>query len=293
MRNIINYYYGLFATDIIKNGRNYRFIMNGIEFVFMPCSEDMNKIIDLYSFLYSNGIYCHEIVYNKENSLITFYSNIPYVLFKKNNSNRQKIGIMDIINYNIPINYEKKFNWSELWSQKIDYYEYQINQFGKKFPLIRESFSYYNGMIETAICLANLIDKNNLKFYLNHNRIKYNENLDDFYNPLNLVLDVKIRDVCEYFKEQFFYGKIDFSEVESYIYQSKLTNDEAILFLARMLFPSYYFDAYDEIMQGVKEEEKIKAYLEKVDLYEKFLSKICYTLKLFYQIPEIEWIKKM
>ena len=81
--------------------------------------------------------------------------------------------------------------------------------------------------------------------------------------------------------------------MENYIYQAKLTNDEAILFLARMLFPSYYFDTYDEIIQGVKQEEKILIYLEKVDLYEDFLAKIYYILEIFYQIPEIEWIKKI
>lgn len=293
MKNVINYYYGLIATDIIKKGQIYRFTINGSEFLFKPCNEDINKIIDLYMAIYSSGFYCHEIVYNKENSPVTLCENIPYVLLKKNNDIRKKVEFMDIINYNIPITYEKSFNWPELWSQKIDYYEYQVNQFGKKFPLIRESFSYYDGMIETAISLSNLVDKRNLKFYLSHNRIKSDEKFDEFYNPINFVLDVKVRDVCEYFKEKFFSEEIDFNELENYIYQAKLTNDEAILFLARMLFPSYYFDTYDEIIQGVKQEEKILIYLEKVDLYEDFLAKIYYILKIFYQIPEIEWIKKI
>ena len=293
MKNIINYYYGLVVTDIIKKDKNYKFIINGSEFLFRPYDEDINKMIDLYIVVYSSGLYCHEIIYNKENSPITLCDNIPYILLKKNNENRKKIEFVDMINYNIHISYEKKFNWPELWSKKIDYYEYQVNQFGKKFPLIRESFSYYDGMIETAISLSNLVNKKNLRFYLSHNRMKIDENIDEFYNPVNFVLDVKVRDVCEYFKEKFFLEELDFKEVENYVYRAGLTNDEAILFFARMLFPSYYFDTYDEIIQGIKQEEKIEIYLQKVELYEEFLYRIYYTLKTFYQMPEIEWIKKI
>ena len=45
-------------------------------------------------------------------------------------------------------------NWDYLWSTKIDYLEYQINQSGKKYPLIVESFSYFVGLTENAISYA-------------------------------------------------------------------------------------------------------------------------------------------
>ena len=42
-----------------------------------------------------------------------------------------------------------------MWIRKIDYFEYQISQFGKKYPIIRESFNYYVGLAENGISLLN------------------------------------------------------------------------------------------------------------------------------------------
>lgn len=293
MKNLINYYYDLNVSDIRKNGDKYKFIIDDKVYTLEPFYDDINRIVNIYIYNISNGIYCHDIVFNKEGNPTTFYNNINYILLRRNVDIRQHININDIVSYNVPIYIEKKFNWDELWCKKIDYYEYQINQFGKKFPLIRESFSYYDGMIETAIMLINTIDKNNLRFYLNHNRINLSESLDEFYNPINLTIDVKVRDICEYFKQMFFFENFKYDEFEYYIYHVKLTNEEAVLFLSRMLFPSYYFDVYDNIIQGTKEEKEIKKIIKKTEEYENFLYNLYYIMKQLYQIPEIEWLKKM
>lgn len=36
-----------------------------------------------------------------------------------------------------------------MWVQKIDYFEYQVSQMGKKYPVIRESSIYYVGLAES------------------------------------------------------------------------------------------------------------------------------------------------
>lgn len=293
MKNLINYYFNLNVSDIRKNGNKYKFMIDSKEYTLEPFYDDINRVIEIYRYNSINGIYCYEIIFNKDGNPLTVYNGVNYILLKGNISIRREVSINDIVSYNFPVYIEKKFNWVDLWCQKIDYYEYQVNQFGKKFPLIRESFSYYDGMIETAIMLSNMVNKDKLQYYINHNRIKLNDNFEEFYNPLNLTIDVKVRDACEYFKEKFFYGTIDVEEVKYYLYNSKQTVDEAMLFLARMLFPSYYFDIYDEIIQGNKEENKINVIIKKASEYEEFLYEIYYILKQLYQIPEIEWLKKM
>ena len=88
--------------------------------------------------------------------------------------------------------------WKQLWSNKVDYFEYQITQVGKKYPLIRESFSYYIGVVEAGICLLNNSKK--LRCSVAHKRITKNEDLFEFYNPTNYILDTRVRDLSEYFK---------------------------------------------------------------------------------------------
>ena len=108
-----------------------------------------------------------------------------------------------------------------------------------------------------------------------------------------MIIDVKVRDITEYFKQQFFYVKNPIIDVKNYIDYVKLSNDEATLFLARLLYPSYYFDIYDEIIQGNVSENKINIIIDKVSDYEEFIKEIYAYMKIKYQMPEIEWLMKI
>lgn len=292
MKNTISYYYNLVASDIHQSYDKYKFTVSDKQYLFMPYYGDINKVFTIYSYLIKLNIYCHEIVYNKDNEVYTFVFDKPYILIKIHYNFPIDIDIDLINSYNIFINTDVKCNWYKLWCDKIDYYEYQINQYGKKYPLIRESFSYYDGLCETAISLINVIDINKVKMYLNHHRIDKNTNFISFYNPLNMILDVKIRDVCEYFKEQFFENIDVINSIDSYLTIANLTYEETVLFLARMIYPSYYFDLYDKVIQGKCDDTKLNYYINRVDDYEMFLSKLYLILSKYYKLPEIEWIIK-
>ena len=95
-------------------------------------------------------------------------------------------------------------DWKRLWEEKIDYFEYQLSQFGNKHPLIRESFAYYTGYVEMAISLLNDLPKKNNNLVLTHKRIRGNSTLYDLYDPFNFVIDHKVRDAAEYFKSKIF-----------------------------------------------------------------------------------------
>ena len=80
----------------------------------------------------------------------------------------------------------------------------QIGQNEKKYPLIRESFDYFVGMGENAISyLVNTKKEVKPNFYdkkvLSHNNL-YNS----LFDPLNIILDHKARDLAEYIKLSFF-----------------------------------------------------------------------------------------
>lgn len=291
MKNTINYYYNLVTNDIHQKNDIYRFSINLENYILMPFYGDINTLYNIYTYLIRLNIYCHEIIYNKDNNIITPINDKPYVLLKIHIKDTL-IKLENIYSYNIFIKSDKKCNWYNLWCEKLDYYEYQVNQYGKKYPLIRESFGYYNGMCETAISLLKTVDISKTNMYINHRRINKNINSIDFYNPLNMIIDVKIRDVCEYFKKEFFDGKNVLNDLNNYLLISHLSYEETILIFVRLIYPSYYFDLYDEIIQGKQSEDKLHYYIDKTDNYEQFLYQVYLTLNKFYKIPEIEWIIK-
>lgn len=204
---------------------------------------------------------------------------------------RYKISFSDILNNSI-YHSSSKCNWYNLWCRKIDYYEYQMEEFKKKYPILYESFPYYCGLTENAISLINNIDSE-IDLFISHKRLYKNENNIDFYNPVNLILDSKVRDICEYLKNCFFYDYNPLINIKNYVDYNINNSDEAILFLSRMLYPSYYFDMYDEIIKGNKSEISILDICNKSSNYEKLLVEVYNYLLLKYIIPEIEWLKKM
>ena len=205
------------------------------------------------------------------------------------------ITYQDIINFTNTVknlklesNYQK---WNILWETKIDYFEYQLNQFGNKYPLIRESLSYYIGMAETGIMLFKNTRLDNIESCISHRRIKSTSTLFDLYNPLNYVFDYKVRDTAEYFKALFLEKDDIFSDIVNYISYNYLSEYDCLAFYIRMFYPSFYFDMYEDIMDGVIQEEKIKQAIKKTNQYESLLKNLYVYLSGYINMPDIEWIK--
>lgn len=291
MKNLINYYYNLLVNDFKKTNDRFIFEVEDKNYEFVPFSGDINKFYKIYLTVIKNNKYCHEIILNKDRNLLTFYNNKPYILIKKNICIDSRVDINEIINYDIPIYENNTVDWKKLWEEKIDYYEYQMSQFAIKYRFLKKSFDYYIGLSETAISLLNYIDINDIKYYVSHRRIGPNEKLDEFFNPLNIVVDNRTRDIAEYIKVNYFNGKIDENEVLNYLDNLNFTYTENLLFFSRLLYPSYYFDIYDQVIQEKISDEKIQFYIKKNTSYEAFLKKIYIYIKNKYKIPEIEWLE--
>jgi len=273
MKNLINYYYDLLIKDFKKNGDKFIFNVYNKTYEFVPFYGDINEFYKTYSMLIRNKKYCHELILNKDKNLLTFYNNKPYLLLKKNIFINKCVDINEIINYDTPVYINKNLDWKKLWKEKIDYYEYQMSHLSQKYRILKNSFDYYIGLSETAIALLNYIEKKDIKYYISHKRITENENLDSFFNPINIIIDSRVRDIAEYFKANFFneFRKLDLDEVFKYLEVLNFDNIENILFLARLLYPSYYFDMYDKIIQEKIREDKVEFYIKRNTSYEAFL----------------------
>lgn len=301
MKNILNYYYDLISDNIHQNDGNYFFDANNVSYAFVSYNRNLNEIDDIYKLtleLYNKRIPVHQLVMNKENNFITYYNEKPYLLLKIYKSNKNNIDIEDIeslSNFSINVIDNEKLrrdNWANMWEEKMDYFEYQVNQFGKKYPNIRDSFCYFEGLVENGISLFNNIKLDYKKLFIQHRRLNDKSEIFDFYNPLNLIIDYRVRDACEYFKYKFLKKNDLYFEIKEYLSSNNLTQYEIIMFFVRMFYPSFYFDFYEEILENEKDDYEIKKIILLTDKYELILKKTYEFISNYVLLPDIEWIKK-
>lgn len=298
MKNILEFYYNLsLEEEILNRNGNYYFVINNNSFVFRPFYGNNNSIDDIYKLnnYLSNFSYIDKIILNKFNSPITKVKDNLYVLILlKGNNNINLSIISNLASIDIPsFKSLERNNWEVLWGNLIDYYEMQIGQNEKKYPLIRESFDYFVGMGENAISyLVNTKKEVKPNFYdkkvLSHNNL-YNS----LFDPLNIILDHKARDLAEYIKLSFFNNNQNiFKELDEYFYYNHYSFYGMRILFARIIYPSFYFKLYDEILSKKKEEKELNSIIKRIDEYELYLSNIYFYLRKYYDIPMIEWLKK-
>ncbi len=302
MKNALQYYYHITTDDIHQIDGIYKFTFQNQYYALYPFEGDLNYIDKIYQFslmLLRQGVYCHQIMPNSNQQLITYIYQIPYVLLRSNYPMEEKITAEHVIEFsNITnnITYQgdlRHDNWEKLWSNKIDYFEYQVNQFGKEYPIIRESFGYFVGMAETGISLLNQMNLEYKNLVVAHRRIKRNQTVFDLYNPLFLIIDFKIRDICEYFKESFIHNEDIWEDIQYYLTHNALTSYEYLMFLIRMFYPTFYFDTFENIIEHNSNEKLLLPIIGLVDKYEQLLKKIYVYISQFVVVPEIDWIKKI
>lgn len=290
MKNLINYYYGLNVDNYKKTNENFTFNINNEKYEFSIFDGNLDDLFKNYSIVLNNNKYCHKIIFNKNQQILTYYNNKPYILLKKEINITKGIDLNEILNYNLPVYNVNEFNWKKFWKRKIDYYEYQISQLAVKYEKIKESFSYYIGLSETAISLLNFINTSEINYCISHKRINIKDKIDSLFNPINFVVDSRVRDISEYIKMSYFNDQIEKLDIYTIIKKLNLNKTESILFFSRLLYPTYYFDMYDKIIQGKTSEEKINNIIKKNNSYEMFLKKIYKYLNKEYKIPNIEWL---
>ena len=113
------------------------------------------------------------------------------------------------------------------------------------------------------------------------------------YNPLNMTFDYQIRDVAEYIKNSFFLDNKDiYKEIDDYLRNNNLSITDVNLLIARLLYPSFYFAMYEDILIYNESEKIILPIVNRLPEYEKYLAKIISYFKERYDISEIYWLKK-
>ena len=304
MKNILMYYYNMNVSNIRQKGEVYFFENEKNSYIFTMVDrniEEINQIFSLSKILMENKIYCHEIIINNNDDILTTVNNKKYILMKNSICSNDIISINEIINFSIRTrniwNYDNlnRFDWKKLWIDKLQNLEYQISQFHQNSNLLVSCFNYYGGLVENNIQFLNEIyDDNNISLMsVAHKRLEYTMTLNEFYNPLNYIIDYSSRDIAEYLKSKLI-NKIDV--IDEYLYcikSSYYTQYEKKMMVARILYPSYQLDIFEKCFfeNNKKYRERITDLLVNNEIYEKSIKKI-YVISTTYisNIPYVEWL---
>ena len=291
MKDVLDYYYRMIIDDDDIDDKGY-FSYNNHLFClkkYLRNQSDAKALSFLNNYMLNNNMKMNRIVLNIYNEEVTVYDNDQYLLLK--------IDYQDFIEnkssfYKAPldnqVNLIKRNNWNYLWSQKIDYVEYQIEHLLHKYPLLCESVNYYIGLGENAITYFNMLSLEKMELYINHRRI----NNEVMYDPSELIIDYKVRDISEYLKLLFFQKRLKVETIIKYLQTLKLENIDYVLLYVRMLFPTYYFDMYDAIINNNVLEEEINNIINLNDEYEYLLYNIYIFIKSKVNILGIDWLNK-
>lgn len=297
MKNAIKYYYNIDVENIKQSKDEYKFYKNEMAYSLIltdRTEEEINQLYELVGNLHKLGIPCHQIIYNKSRNLLTNINNKNYVLMRKYITINDPITINDIISFNSKTTFDWNYpilnrtNWKELWMKKLDYFEYQLSQIGRKYPKLTSTFSYYEGITENAIQLINIYNiKKDSLICVSHKRISFDTTLTDFYNPLNFIIDYKVRDIAEYLKQKNNIVEVDIDIIRYLLDTYILNDDDKILFIIRIFFPSFYFDVYENILLSINDEKHSLASWS--SSYEKLIKKIYVLVNTYIKLPNVEW----
>ena len=275
MKNAIRYYYHIEVNNI--EFLEYRYYFDSYVLIEVEKPVDFN----IYHFLVDNHYPVYNIVQNKDGEYVTNIDGKAYLLLYVISQNR--LSCQEIENFQIPVYEEETLPWHELWMNKVDFYEKHVQTINSN--KIKDSFFYYIGMAENAIEFYQMIKKD-YPLYISHGRMSKDF---DFWNPTNFTVDYKVRDIAGYTKRLFFEGNLHLPDLFLYFYRAQFLEQDYLLFYARMLYPSYYFDCYDNIVKG-ENEDCLDLYLEKVDDYENLLKELYFYFSRFLFLPKIDWI---
>lgn len=284
MKNILEFFYQIVLNDEI-NQQGYFFYNNNLFELkeYKRSQEEIKGLVILNNYMLINNIKINRIILNINNEPLSFYNNKYYVLLKIDYRNVYNNCYNSYRSPNIKeLDSLKRNNWSLLWSVKVDYIEYQVSHLIHKYPILYKTVNYYIGLSENAIMAFNMLNVHE-ELYVSHRR------LNDVFDPTELVIDYKVRDISEYIKNTFFYKEDSYDEIINYVRTLRLEKMDYMLLYIRLLFPSYYFDMYYEILNG-RPEEDILLITSKALLYEKMLKDIYNIFKSYVNIINISWL---
>ena len=294
MKEIISYFYKINVVDEIvfddkkifkTDNSNYLYeeIDNPSQVLYIHnLNEELNKY-KFFSYRFKTNIF---------NEIVSKCNGINFVLIDIGNKFKETIDLDDmltfyqesknVLNHNI----KYKNNWDILWENKINYLSshFDNNKLANKNSYI--VFNYYISIAEISLQYllnAKKVYKENNVISFSHRRIYFPTKKLYFYNPLNFVIDLEIRDISEYIKSLYYSNEDYITELNYYLKTHKLDGYLSSLLYARIIYPSNFFDDYES------GNIDLNKYFD-FSLYEKFIKKIYDVISSYILIDRIDFL---
>ena len=263
--------------------------------------KEIDSLIKITIELISKNIPVFPIIKNVNNEYTTKVGSDTYILLEVTDEFKELdideiIKRMNILKIKPLKDNIRRDNWLTLWTNKIDYMEYQVRELGHRHKEIIKTFTYFKGLAENAISYlnhTNLIFKDNTPLTLCHKRISYPLIRLNYDNPLNFIIDYEIRDIAGLLKSEMLENvNLALSDLKYYLSIQKPSPHLAHLLYARLLFPSYYFDEHEAIINNNKSVKKLLYITDKIDNIELFLKESYLIINNYTPIDKVEWLIK-
>ena len=305
MKENILYAYHI-QVDQIKEYKEYSvFEWNQKTYYFTKVrrnQEEYQDLLEVIRELEQKKIPILPFIVNVYGSYLTEINNEAYVLIEVDNP-LHEYNLVDMLERNKSVVLNSKKNnlyrneWGRLWSQKVDYLEYQVSEMGKKYPIIVNSFSYFVGLAENAISYANHVTRTikipNSPIVLSHRRVGFPNYRLNYDNPLSFIFDLEVRDIAEYLKNMVFQEEeLPLIELKAYIDLRRPDLYNLSMLYARLLYPSYYFDLHEKIINEDESEEVLLPIIDAISKQEVFLKKAWLLIREYVPLEPVDWIIK-
>jgi len=175
-----------------------------------------------------------------------------------------------------------KNNYYLLWKKKIDFFESYYKDYYKNDDY---DFNYYNGLSYNALNIVKKINYNNIRYGKTIKRFYNIKTLNDLYNPINIEIGPVVNSIVEYIKYEFFYNnrEIDYEK----IFSISLSFSDYYYFIARLLFPTYYYDLFKDNI--IKKDYVIIS--NRINSYIPYIKRIILSIKKRHlKMPFLDYI---
>ncbi len=305
MKDKLRYEYHIEVDNLIIKEDYGMFYLNDKYFYFTKIrrqESEINDLLKLYMEMQEKGYLVNFIVPTINGSLTTVLDNDTYALVSIDSPLEEysiidmlkKWDMMKIKNFKSSL-YRPR--WSILWSEKIDYFEYQISNLGKEKPIVLNTFGYFVGLTENAISYVervnNYIKPTNILINVCHRRVWYPNYRLNYDNPLHFIIDLEVRDVAEYLKGEALESLDDaLIDLKCYLDMRRIDLYSLGMLYGRLMYPSYYFDIYDNVMNYDVSDECLEGIIDKIPVIEEFLRKSYLIIREYGSIESVDWLMK-
>ncbi len=285
MKELLKEKYKIEIDDYYEYKDGIIFFLDGVRYYFVKHNYDdefFNILIEMIQELKTKQVYLHEFILDKLGRVnADGYCLMKIIIFGDEITEKEMQRFYAIRNFNEEF-YKQYVSLIELWYKKLDYLEYQVSELSNRL-IINNSFDFYLGITEEVLQYLNNFSDVSMKQYLSlAHRSLSSFNVIDFYNPLNIIIDIYTRDLGLYVKNNQDYDYL-------YQFMQNASHDYAYYYLyARLILPSDYFKILEDILLDNQQEKELSNYINKYLEYEEYIKCIdeMFGFSLF------SWIKK-